>query len=65
MSSFKAGVAATTGLDKLLDRLERGEFDLVAVGRSLLVNPSWPETVRKGLLNELRPFQREVLGSLV
>jgi 2,4-dienoyl-CoA reductase-like NADH-dependent reductase (Old Yellow Enzyme family) len=53
-----------SGLDELVDRLERGEFDLVAVGRSLIVNPSWPEHVRSGRLAELRPFQRDALKSL-
>jgi len=49
----------------LLERLERGEFDLVAVGRSLIVNPSWPVKVRNGGLSELRPFNRSVLSQLV
>ena len=57
-----AGVA---GIDNLLDRLDRDEFDLVAIGRSLIVNPDWPAVVRKGALNELLPFNRAALGELV
>jgi 2,4-dienoyl-CoA reductase-like NADH-dependent reductase (Old Yellow Enzyme family) len=57
--------AAVTGIDELLARLERGEFDLVALGRSLIVNPSWPATVRRGALNELLPFNRSALAQLV
>ena len=57
--------AEVTGIDELLERLEREEFDLVAVGRSLIVNPSWPAVVLRGALNELLPFQRDVLAQLV
>jgi 2,4-dienoyl-CoA reductase-like NADH-dependent reductase (Old Yellow Enzyme family) len=57
--------AAIMGIDELLARLEHGEFDLVAIGRSLIVNPSWPVQVRKGALSELRPFDRTVLSQLV
>lgn len=60
-----ADTAAVTGIDELLDRLERGEFDLVAIGRSLIVNPSWPAVVRRGDIDELLPFQRNVLAQLV
>jgi 2,4-dienoyl-CoA reductase-like NADH-dependent reductase (Old Yellow Enzyme family) len=49
----------------LLERLERDEFDLVAIGRSLIVNPAWAEIVRRRALHELQPFDRAVLGELV
>ena len=45
--------AAVTGIDELLDRLERGEFDLVAVGRALIANPEWAAIVKAGELEEL------------
>jgi 2,4-dienoyl-CoA reductase-like NADH-dependent reductase (Old Yellow Enzyme family) len=48
-STFRsAETAAATGIDELLERLEREEFDLVAIGRSLIVNPSWPQIVQRG-----------------
>jgi 2,4-dienoyl-CoA reductase-like NADH-dependent reductase (Old Yellow Enzyme family) len=56
---------AITGIDELLDRLERREFDLVAVGRALIANPEWPAKVKAGALEDLRPFDRSVLASLV
>jgi 2,4-dienoyl-CoA reductase-like NADH-dependent reductase (Old Yellow Enzyme family) len=56
--------AATTGIDELIERLERDEFDLVAVGRSLIVNPTWPDMIRRGAIEELKPFQRDVLAEL-
>ncbi len=60
-----AGTAAVTGIDELVERLEREEFDLVAIGRSLIVNPSWPAAVRRGAVDELLPFQRDVLAQLI
>jgi 2,4-dienoyl-CoA reductase-like NADH-dependent reductase (Old Yellow Enzyme family) len=57
--------AAIMGIDELLERLGRGEFDLVAVGRSLIANPSWPVKIRSGGVGELRPFNRSELASLV
>jgi 2,4-dienoyl-CoA reductase-like NADH-dependent reductase (Old Yellow Enzyme family) len=66
MTSFgTTSTASVTGINNLLERLDREEFDLVAIGRSLIVNPTWPEIVRRGALNELLPFNREVLGELV
>ena len=60
-----ASTAGVTGIDNLVERLERDEFDLVAIGRSLIVNPTWPGIVRRGALHELRPFNRAVLGELI
>jgi 2,4-dienoyl-CoA reductase-like NADH-dependent reductase (Old Yellow Enzyme family) len=66
MTSFStATTAGVTGLDNLIERLDRGEFDLVAIGRSLIVNPTWPGIVRRGALSELLPFNRTVLSELV
>jgi 2,4-dienoyl-CoA reductase-like NADH-dependent reductase (Old Yellow Enzyme family) len=66
MTSFgTTNTANVTGIDDLLERLGRDEFDLVAIGRSLIVNPAWPGIVRRGALSELRPFHRSALAQLV
>lgn len=66
MKSFGSDdTAAVTGIDELLTRLQAGEFDLVAIGRSLIVNPSWPRQVERGALSELLPFNRSALSQLV
>ena len=66
MTSFgTTNTAGVAGIDNLLDRLDRDEFDLVAIGRSLIVNPEWPGIVRKGALNQLQPFNRSVLSELI
>jgi len=66
MTSFgSADTAGVTNIDNLLERLERDEFDLVAIGRSLIVNPTWPGIVRRGAWSELQPFNRDVLAELI
>ncbi|AHH99889.1 NADH:flavin oxidoreductase [Kutzneria viridogrisea] len=56
--------AGVTGIDQLLDRLERDEFDLVAVGRALLSNPDWASKALRGKLAETVPYDVSVLKSL-
>jgi len=58
-------VAQTANIDDLLTRLGAGEFDLVAVGRALLVDPQWADKVREGRFADIEPFSREALKTLV
>jgi 2,4-dienoyl-CoA reductase-like NADH-dependent reductase (Old Yellow Enzyme family) len=51
-------------IDRLLEMLARGDFDLVAVGRALLADSAWAAKVRGGHLSELRPFTPEALKTL-
>jgi 2,4-dienoyl-CoA reductase-like NADH-dependent reductase (Old Yellow Enzyme family) len=43
-------------LDETIERLDRGEFDLVAVGRALLQDPQWVEKVKAGRHDELLDY---------
>jgi 2,4-dienoyl-CoA reductase-like NADH-dependent reductase (Old Yellow Enzyme family) len=52
-------------LDGLLKRLDRDEFDLVAVGRALIVDPDWALKVRDGRSSELTPYEASALATLV
>ena len=66
MSTFGSpDPASVTGLDELLERMAREEFDLVALGRALIVNPNWPQLVGQGRLGELQAFDRAALQSLL
>ncbi|MHA6530520.1 NADH:flavin oxidoreductase [Paenibacillus sp. BAC0078] len=56
-----AGNASIEGLGQ---KLENQEFDLVAVGRALLVDPAWASKIRDGRLDELVPFTPEALKTL-
>ncbi len=65
MKSFSTDDStAVSGIDDLLNRLSEGEFDLVAIGRSLIVNPSWAIRVKNGNVSELLPFSRTALSQL-
>ncbi|QHT59463.1 NADH:flavin oxidoreductase [Paenibacillus lycopersici] len=56
--------AGTTGIDGLLERLDRGEFDLVAIGRALLNDPEWAKKIKEGRQDELLPFSPESTQTL-
>jgi 2,4-dienoyl-CoA reductase-like NADH-dependent reductase (Old Yellow Enzyme family) len=43
-------------LDELMRRFDRGDFDLVGVGRAMIAEPDWPQIVRRGELTALKPF---------
>lgn len=50
------GASSVNHIDDLNERLERGEFDLVAVGRALLQDPEWVSKVKSGRLGELQNY---------
>jgi 2,4-dienoyl-CoA reductase-like NADH-dependent reductase (Old Yellow Enzyme family) len=65
MSSLRQGQDAhTMGLAPMVQMIERGDVDLVAVGRALLVDPAWAEKVQAGRFDELQPFTAEALKTL-
>lgn len=47
-----------------LDLIERGEVDMLAVGRALIANPDWVSLVRAGRWEELRPYHKDLLATL-
>ena len=51
-------------IDSLLDCMERGEFDMIALGRALIANPEWPLIVQSGHTDRLQPFRRAALATL-
>ncbi|KRD17566.1 MULTISPECIES: NADH:flavin oxidoreductase [unclassified Streptomyces] len=61
---FAGEGAPVKGIDDLLDRLERDEFDMVAVGRALLQDPEWAAKVLGGRLDELKPYDAAALRTL-
>ncbi|PUA39467.1 12-oxophytodienoate reductase [Paenibacillus elgii] len=65
MSLFTEGKGADNSkIDGLIERLERQEFDLVAIGRALLVDPAWANKIREGRTAELVPFTSEAVKTL-
>jgi 2,4-dienoyl-CoA reductase-like NADH-dependent reductase (Old Yellow Enzyme family) len=56
IGAFKGESSSPQDLDELTRRFERGDFDLVAVGRALLQDPLWVLKVKEGRKEELEPF---------
>lgn len=61
----KGANAGPAGLEELRARVDRGEFDLVALGRALLTDPNWADKVREARLQDLRGFDLASLGRLI
>ena len=62
----KIAAASDPGhLGPLARSLERGDFDLIALGRALLANPDWVQLVAGGRADDLRPFSKAMLDELV
>ena len=51
-------------LTALAKSIERGDFDLVAVGRALLADPEWADKIRTGRHQDLRRFDNSALETL-
>ncbi|MEU9077764.1 NADH:flavin oxidoreductase [Kitasatospora sp. NPDC004745] len=62
--AFAGEGAPVQGLDNLLDRMERDEFDLVAVGRALLQDPEWAAKVLGDRFSELKPYDAAAVRTL-
>ena len=65
MAAFAGESSQPSSLDELVRRFERGDFDLVAVGRPLLADPHWAEKIRDEKNEELVGFSKEALGVLL
>ncbi len=64
ISTWGGKKANPTRIDGLIERLERNEFDLVAVGRALLADPEWVTKIRDGRETEIHAFSKASLDSL-
>jgi 2,4-dienoyl-CoA reductase-like NADH-dependent reductase (Old Yellow Enzyme family) len=62
--AFKGQDSSTRSVDDLLERLDAGEFDLVAVGRALLQDPNWANKIKEGRTDELKQYSGKSLASL-
>ncbi|WP_404366025.1 NADH:flavin oxidoreductase [Marinobacter sp.] len=52
------------GIDELVERMNHGEFDLIAVGRALLQDPEWLVKVKEGRIAEVEAFAKKSLMKL-
>ncbi|RCK44195.1 1,2-oxophytodienoate reductase [Thalassospira profundimaris] len=65
IGSFSGQEVSNAGIEKLLTRMERNEFDLVAVGRALLSDPEWVQKVKQGHGDTVNTFTPAALAELV
>ena len=64
IAAYGGEASQPASLDGLLERMDKGEFDMVAVGRALLQDPEWVVKVREGRTSELQSFERSAMGVL-
>jgi 2,4-dienoyl-CoA reductase-like NADH-dependent reductase (Old Yellow Enzyme family) len=64
IKAFQGEASTPAKLDELLRRFDRGDFDLVAVGRALLADAAWAQKIHEGHSSELIGFSKEALATL-
>lgn len=64
IGAFAGQDSKTRPIADVIERLESGEFDFIAVGRALLQDPEWVSKVKQGRLDELRPYDAAALATL-
>ena len=62
--AFAGQSSGQVPIDRLIARMERDEFDLIAVGRALISDPQWVAKVKDNRLDELRGFDAAHLATL-
>ncbi len=65
LAAFAGDSSTSAELDRLVGRMERDEFDLIAVGRALISDPQWVAKVRAGDADGLKGFEPAALAELV
>ncbi|MFV1920890.1 NADH:flavin oxidoreductase [Sphingomonas sp. MJ1 (PH-R8)] len=65
LAAFGGESSSTVGIENLIERMERDEFDLIAVGRALISNPDWVARIREGDATKVKGFEASALGELV
>ena len=65
LGAFKGEHSAVSGLEGLIERMERDEFDLIAVGRALISDPLWVGKVRAKEFEKIGDFDPAALATLV
>ncbi len=64
IGAFAGQDSKTRPIADVIERVDRGEFDLVAVGRALLQDPLWAQKVKEGRFDELADYDAASLSVL-
>jgi 2,4-dienoyl-CoA reductase-like NADH-dependent reductase (Old Yellow Enzyme family) len=62
--AFAGKGSDTRSIDDLIERLDKGEFDLVAVGRALLQDSQWANKIHQGDIEKLETYSGDALATL-
>ncbi len=65
MGAFSGESSKPASIENLIQRLERNEFDLIAIGRALLSDANWAKKIRSGQYDQLQDFDASTLAELV
>jgi 2,4-dienoyl-CoA reductase-like NADH-dependent reductase (Old Yellow Enzyme family) len=65
ITAYRSKGAEPMGIERLLEMLARGDFDLVAVGRALIANPDWANKMRTGHFDQLVAYEPAELETLI
>lgn len=65
LNAFAGKGSGAMGLERLIDRMERDEFDLIAVGRALISDPNWAAKIQGTNPESLKGFDAAALAELV
>lgn len=65
LNAFAGKGSNTMGLDRLIERMEREEFDLIAVGRALITDPNWVAKIQGSDQAAFKGFDAASLAELV
>lgn len=64
IQAFRGDGSTPVTLEALIERMDKNEFDLIAVGRALLADPEWVKKIKSGRLSELKGFDKKYLSEL-
>jgi 2,4-dienoyl-CoA reductase-like NADH-dependent reductase (Old Yellow Enzyme family) len=63
--AFGGQGSTPVSLERLAERMERDEFDLIAVGRALISDPHWAAKIKANDTGALKGFESSALAELV
>jgi 2,4-dienoyl-CoA reductase-like NADH-dependent reductase (Old Yellow Enzyme family) len=64
IGAFAGEDSKTRPIADVIERLDKGEFDLVAIGRALLQDPFWAQKIKDGRTSELADYDAKALATL-
>jgi 2,4-dienoyl-CoA reductase-like NADH-dependent reductase (Old Yellow Enzyme family) len=65
LAAFSGESSGPASLQSLVERMQKDEFDLIAVGRALISDADWVAKVRAGETDALKGFDASALPELI